>query len=46
MPFWNESIVPEVKSGKRVLVVAHGNSIRAIVKALSNVSEKGTHKIK
>jgi 2,3-bisphosphoglycerate-dependent phosphoglycerate mutase len=41
MPFWEGTIVPSVKSGKRVLVVAHGNSIRAIVKKLSNVNEKG-----
>jgi bisphosphoglycerate-dependent phosphoglycerate mutase len=41
MPFWDGTIVPLVKSGKRVLVVAHGNSIRAIVKKLSNISEKG-----
>lgn len=42
MPYWEETIVPTIKSGKRVLVVAHGNSLRAIVKKLSNVSEKGT----
>lgn len=42
MPFWEGTIVPAIKSGKRVLVVAHGNSLRAIVKKLSNVSEKGT----
>jgi 2,3-bisphosphoglycerate-dependent phosphoglycerate mutase len=38
MPFWEGTIVPTVKSGKKVLVVAHGNSIRAIVKKLSNIS--------
>lgn len=38
MPYWENTIVPSVKSGKRVLVVAHGNSIRAIVKKLSNIS--------
>ena len=42
LPFWNETIVPSIKSGKRVLVVAHGNSLRAIVKVLSNVSESCT----
>lgn len=42
LPFWNNTIVPSIKSGKRVLVVAHGNSLRAIVKVLSNVSESCT----
>jgi len=40
LPFWNGTIVPTVKSGKNVLVVAHGNSLRAIVKVLSDISEK------
>ena len=39
LPYWNETIVPTIKSGKKVLVVAHGNSLRAIVKVLSNVSD-------
>ena len=39
IPYWNSTIVPSVKEGKRVLVVAHGNSLRAIVKILSNVSD-------
>lgn len=39
LPYWNETLAPEIKSGKRVLVVAHGNSIRALVKYLDNVSE-------
>lgn len=43
MPFWEETIVPAIKSGKKVIVVAHGNSLRAIVKTLSNVSEKGKY---
>lgn len=41
MPYWDGTIVPTIKSGKRVLVVAHGNSLRAIVKNLSNIPEKG-----
>lgn len=40
MPLWNESIAPMIKSGKRVLIVAHGNSLRALVKYLDNISEK------
>ena len=40
LPYWNDTIVPKIKSGSKVLVVAHGNSLRAIVKILSNVSDK------
>jgi len=40
LPYWHETIAPAIKSGKRVLVVAHGNSLRALVKYLDNVSEK------
>jgi 2,3-bisphosphoglycerate-dependent phosphoglycerate mutase len=39
LPFWHETLAPAVRSGKRVLVAAHGNSIRAMVKYLDNVSE-------
>ncbi len=39
LPFWHSTLAPEIKSGKRVLVVAHGNSIRALVKYLDNISE-------
>ncbi len=38
LPYWNESIAPEIKKGKKVLIVAHGNSLRALVKHLDNVS--------
>jgi len=40
LPYWNAVIAPQVKSGKRVLIAAHGNTIRALVKYLDNVSEK------
>ena len=40
LPFWNESIAPAIKAGRRVLVAAHGNSIRALVKYLDNVSDQ------
>ncbi|MDX9714217.1 MAG: 2,3-diphosphoglycerate-dependent phosphoglycerate mutase [Dissulfurispiraceae bacterium] len=40
MPCWNETIVPSVVSGKKVLIAAHGNSLRALVKYLDNISEK------
>ena len=39
LPFWNESMAPAIKSGKRIVVAAHGNSIRALVKYLDNVSD-------
>jgi 2,3-bisphosphoglycerate-dependent phosphoglycerate mutase len=39
LPYWNDVLAPNIKSGKRVLIVAHGNSIRALVKYLDNVSE-------
>jgi 2,3-bisphosphoglycerate-dependent phosphoglycerate mutase len=39
LPYWHATLVPAIQSGKRVLMVAHGNSIRALVKYLDNVSE-------
>jgi 2,3-bisphosphoglycerate-dependent phosphoglycerate mutase len=40
LPYWHETIAPVVASNKRVLIAAHGNSIRALVKYLDNVSDK------
>lgn len=40
LPYWNDVIVPVIKSGKRVLITAHGNSLRALVKYLDNMSEE------
>jgi 2,3-bisphosphoglycerate-dependent phosphoglycerate mutase len=40
LPLWNESIAPALKAGKKPIIVAHGNSIRALIKYLDNVSEK------
>lgn len=40
LPFWNDTIAPAVRAGKRVLIAAHGNSLRALVKHLDNISEK------
>ena len=40
IPYWNESIVPDLKSGKVVIVVAHGNSLRALVKHLDGISDE------
>lgn len=39
IPYWNDRIVPELKAGKRVLISAHGNSLRALVKHLSNIPD-------
>ena len=39
LPCWNELIAPELKDGKNVLIAAHGNSLRALVKMLDEVSE-------
>jgi len=40
LPLWNESIAPALKAGKRVLLVAHGNSIRSLIKYLDQMSDK------
>ncbi|HUN91496.1 MAG TPA: 2,3-diphosphoglycerate-dependent phosphoglycerate mutase [Burkholderiaceae bacterium] len=39
VPFWNDSIAPAIRRGRRVLVAAHGNSLRALVKHLDGVSD-------
>ncbi|WP_421909669.1 2,3-diphosphoglycerate-dependent phosphoglycerate mutase [Methanolacinia petrolearia] len=39
LPYWNEEIAPAIKSGKRVLIAAHGNSLRALVKHLDNIAD-------
>jgi len=39
LPYWHKTIAPAVKSGKRVIIAAHGNSLRALVKYLDNISE-------
>jgi 2,3-bisphosphoglycerate-dependent phosphoglycerate mutase len=40
LPYWDSAIVPDLRAGKTVLVAAHGNSLRALVKHLDNVSEE------
>ncbi|MEO8248525.1 MAG: 2,3-diphosphoglycerate-dependent phosphoglycerate mutase [Burkholderiales bacterium] len=40
LPLWDESLAPAIKAGKRLLVVAHGNSMRALVKYLDNISDE------
>lgn len=40
LPYWHDAIAPAVKSGKRVLIAAHGNSLRALVKYLDDISDE------
>ena len=40
LPYWHDTIAPAIKSGSRVLIAAHGNSLRALVKYLDNVPEQ------
>jgi 2,3-bisphosphoglycerate-dependent phosphoglycerate mutase len=40
LPYWHETIAPAIRAGKRVIVAAHGNSLRALVKYLDGVSEE------
>ena len=40
MPFWDESLAPAIRAGKRSVVAAHGNSIRALVKHLDGISDE------
>ena len=40
LPYWHEVLAPEIKTGKRLLVAAHGNSLRAMVKYLDNICDE------
>ena len=40
MPAWNESIAPAIRAGKRILISAHGNSLRALIKSLDGISDE------
>ena len=40
LPYWLDTITPSIRSGKKVLIVAHGNSLRALVKYLDNITDK------
>jgi 2,3-bisphosphoglycerate-dependent phosphoglycerate mutase len=40
LPYWHSTLAPVIKSGKRVLIAAHGNSLRAMVKYLDNISDQ------
>ena len=39
VPYWEKEIVPQVKAGKKIIIAAHGNSLRALVKYLDNISD-------
>lgn len=45
LPFWHDTIAPAIKSGKKVIIAAHGNSLRALVKYLDNMSEEDIIKL-
>ncbi|HIV58387.1 MAG TPA: phosphoglyceromutase [Candidatus Stackebrandtia faecavium] len=45
LPYWYDSIVPDLQAGKRVLVAAHGNSLRALVKHLDGISDEDISKL-
>lgn len=40
LPFWNDVIVPQIKAGKSIMIAAHGNSLRGIVKHLDNMTDE------
>jgi len=45
LPYWHETIAPEIKAGKRIIIAAHGNSLRALVKYLDDLSEEEVLKL-
>lgn len=45
MPYWNNEIAPQIKKGKRVLISAHGNSLRALIKHLEGISDEDICKL-
>ena len=40
MEYWNSDIEPELENGKKIIIVAHGNSLRGLIKYLDNISDK------
>ena len=46
MPFWNSTIRESIKEGNNLLIVAHGNSLRSIIKELNNISEAGRFRLR
>lgn len=40
IPYWEKVVLPEIKRGKRIVIVAHGNSLRSLVKHIDNISDE------
>lgn len=40
IPYWNQEILPKIKEGKKIIIVAHGNSLRGLIKYLDHVSDE------
>lgn len=40
LPYWHDTIVPTIRAGKRVVIAAHGNSLRALIKYLDDMSDE------
>ena len=45
LTYWHEAIAPEIKEGKRIIIAAHGNSLRALVQYLDGLSEEAVLKL-
>ncbi len=45
LPYWHQTLAPAIKSGKRLIIAAHGNSLRALVKYLDNISDEAILKL-
>jgi 2,3-bisphosphoglycerate-dependent phosphoglycerate mutase len=45
VPYWENTIAPDIKAGKKLVIAAHGNSLRALVKYLDNMSEEDILKL-
>jgi 2,3-bisphosphoglycerate-dependent phosphoglycerate mutase len=45
LPVWEDEIAPAIKSGKQIIIAAHGNSLRALVKHLDNISDEDIPKL-
>jgi 2,3-bisphosphoglycerate-dependent phosphoglycerate mutase len=39
VPYWKKKVIPQIKAGKKIIIAAHGNSLRALVKYLDNISD-------
>ena len=45
LEYWNSDILPEIKNGKKIIIVAHGNSLRGLIKYLDNISDEDIIKL-